>query len=152
MSLRDLLELDVDAKKIGLSEERISKIVPVLRSYTSFWREYPDLFVDFLTGDREGTLHLYFYQRVFMRAVMRHKYVYAVFPRAYSKSFLAMLVLMIRCILYPRAQLFVTSGGKAPGPQPLKECVVKLQGILESKSDGDKLSTLEVVLFTKAFH
>ena len=24
------------------------------------------------------------------------------------------------------------------------ECVVKLQGILESKSDGDKLSTLEV--------
>jgi hypothetical protein len=35
-----------------------------------------------------------------------------VFPRAYSKSFLSVLVLMIRCILYPRAKLFVTSGGK----------------------------------------
>lgn len=126
MSLRDLLELDVDAKKIGLSEERISKIVPVLRSYTSFWREYPDLFVDFLTGDREGTLHLYFYQRVFMRAVMRHKYVYAVFPRAYSKSFLAMLVLMIRCILYPRAQLFVTSGGKEQAAGIIKEKVEEI--------------------------
>ena len=43
-----------------------------------------------------------------------------------------------------KGSLLVTSGGKAPGPQPLKECVVKLQGILESKSDGDKLSTLEV--------
>ena len=40
------------------------------------------------------------------------------------------------------AQL-VTSGGKAPGPQPLKECVLKLTGILESKQTGEKLTTLE---------
>ena len=38
----------------------------------------------------------------------------------------------------------VTSGGKAPGPQPLKECIFKLQSILESKEDGSKLSTVEV--------
>lgn len=38
----------------------------------------------------------------------------------------------------------VTSGGKAPGPQPLKECLIKLTGILEAKEDGDNLSTLEV--------
>ena len=38
----------------------------------------------------------------------------------------------------------VTSGGKAPGPQPLKECLMKLQGILDSKEDGDKLSSIEV--------
>jgi len=37
----------------------------------------------------------------------------------------------------------VTSGGKAPGPQPLKECILKITGILEAKEDGDKLSTLE---------
>ena len=37
----------------------------------------------------------------------------------------------------------VTSGGKAPGPQPLKECIVKIKGILENKSDGENLSTLE---------
>ena len=40
------------------------------------------------------------------------------------------------------AQL-VTSGGKAPGPQPLKECVLKLTGILEAKETGEKLTTLE---------
>ena len=38
----------------------------------------------------------------------------------------------------------VTSGGKAPGPQPLKECLIKLQGILDAKGDGDKLSPIEV--------
>ena len=38
----------------------------------------------------------------------------------------------------------VTSGGKAPGPQPLKECLMKLQGILDAKEDGDKLSSIEV--------
>ena len=38
----------------------------------------------------------------------------------------------------------VTSGGKAPGPQPLKECLVKIDGILQTKDNGDKLTTLEV--------
>jgi hypothetical protein len=34
------------------------------------------------------------------------------FPRAYSKSFLSMMALMIRCVLYPNSHLFVTTGGK----------------------------------------
>lgn len=38
----------------------------------------------------------------------------------------------------------VTSGGKAPGPQPLKDCIHNIQGILDSKIDGTKLTTLEV--------
>jgi len=38
----------------------------------------------------------------------------------------------------------VTSGGKAPGPQPLKECLVKIEGILGSKENGEKLKPIEV--------
>ena len=38
----------------------------------------------------------------------------------------------------------ITSGGKAPGPQPLKECLVKIQGILDTKEEGDKLEPIEV--------
>lgn len=38
----------------------------------------------------------------------------------------------------------VTSGGKAPGPEPLKECLFNLQKILDRKENGEKLSTLEV--------
>lgn len=44
----------------------------------------------------------------------------------------------------PKGSLLVTSGGKAPGPQPLKECLVKVQGLLEGKESGDRLTTTEV--------
>ena len=44
----------------------------------------------------------------------------------------------------PKGARLVTSGGKAPGPQPLKECLLKIKGILDAKDDGAKLTTLEV--------
>lgn len=44
----------------------------------------------------------------------------------------------------PKGARLVTSGGKAPGPQPLKECLIKLEGILDSKEDGEKLRPIEV--------
>ena len=44
----------------------------------------------------------------------------------------------------PKGARLVTSGGKAPGPQPLKECLLKIEGLLSSKEDGDNLTTLEV--------
>lgn len=113
MALQDLLALSQSKDKIGLSEERVNAIIPVARQYISFWREYPDIFIDFLLKDRNPqNFKFFFYQRVFLRICMRHQYVYAVFPRAYSKSFLSMMVLMCRCVLYPGCKLFVTSGGK----------------------------------------
>ena len=113
MALTDLVSLSLDSvKKVGLSEERIKSQKDKLRQYIAFWREYPDIFVDFLCGSNPENFHLFFYQRVFLRAVMRHRYAYATFPRAYSKSFLSVLVLMLRCILYPGSHLFVTTGGK----------------------------------------
>ena len=44
----------------------------------------------------------------------------------------------------PKGARLVTSGGKAPGPQPLKECLIKVEGILQSKEDGDALTSLEI--------
>lgn len=89
MALQDLLNISQSRKKVGLSEERVEAILPIARKYISFWREYPDIFVDFMVrgnteeNKEDGSFHFYFYQRVFLRAVMRHQYVYAVFPRAY---------------------------------------------------------------------
>lgn len=37
----------------------------------------------------------------------------------------------------------VTAGGKAPGPEPLKICLVHVQAILDRKHDGEKLTSLE---------
>ena len=44
----------------------------------------------------------------------------------------------------PKGARLITSGGKAPGPQPLRECLVKVKGILHEKSYGDKLLPVEV--------
>lgn len=130
MTLQELLDLSAPKKKVGISEERIQAVVPVMRQYISFWREYPDLFVDFLQtgGDptRKKSLNFFFYQRVFMRATARHKYAYMVFPRAYSKSFLSILVMMCRCVLYPGAHMFVTSGGKQQTAGIIKEKVEEI--------------------------
>ena len=115
MALQDLMELSLSkgGKKMGLSEERIRESLPIIRQYIAYWREYPDMFVEFLCGPTNPeNFHLFFYQRLFLRAVMRHRYAYATFPRAYSKSFLSVLILMLRCVLYPGAHLFVTTGGK----------------------------------------
>jgi hypothetical protein len=48
MALQNLLDLSQKRQKIGISEERIAAIKPVLRQYIAFWREYPDMFIDFL--------------------------------------------------------------------------------------------------------
>lgn len=112
MSLKNLLSLNSSfGKKQGLSEERIYAQIDNLRKRISFWREYPDLFVDEIKGP-DCNFEFYTYQRVFLRVIMRHKYVYATFPRAFSKSFLSMMGLMLRAILFPGSQLFVTTGGK----------------------------------------
>lgn len=127
MSLESLLNTSSSTKKIGISKERVELIKPKMRQYIAFWREYPDLFVDFMqTGgdpNKELTFRLFFYQRVFLRIAARYKYVYAVYPRAYSKSFLSVLIQMIRCILYPGAHVFSTAGGKEQAAQILQEKV-----------------------------
>ena len=43
----------------------------------------------------------------------------------------------------PKGAMLVTSGGKAPGPQPLKECLLKIEGMLIEKENGTHLTTLE---------
>ena len=121
MALQDLMNLSLDKnqKKIGISPERVDMIKSQLREYISFWREYPDLFVDFMQtgGDSEKekdlTFKLFFYQRVFLRAAMRFKYVYAVYPRAYSKSFLSVMALIVRCILYPGVHYLLPQEAKS---------------------------------------
>lgn len=136
MALQDLLDLSnsKQRQKIGFSEERIKAIIPIARQYVSFWREYPDIFVDFMqTGHNpeiKPKLELRFYQRVFMRVAMRYRYVYAVYPRGYSKSFLAVLILIVRAVLYPGAKLFTSAGGKQQAAGILAEKVNEILDLI----------------------
>ena len=63
MALADLMKLSLskDNKKVGLSEERLKAAIPVGRQYIAFWREYPDIFVEFLCGpENKENFHLFF--------------------------------------------------------------------------------------------
>ena len=44
----------------------------------------------------------------------------------------------------PKGAMLVTSGGKAPGPQPLKDCIHNITKVLDAKENRQKLTTLEV--------
>ena len=112
MSLKALLDLSSSQiRKDEVSEERIKKVLPELRARIAFYREYPDIFVDDIKGP-DCTFKFRFTQRIFLRAIMRHKYVYCVFTRGFSKSFLAIMGLMLKAILFPGSKVFVTTGGK----------------------------------------
>ena len=42
-----------------------------------------------------------------------------------------------------KGERLITSGGVAPGPEPLKICLAHIEAILERKKDGEKLTSLE---------
>lgn len=44
----------------------------------------------------------------------------------------------------PKGARLVTAGGKAPGPDPLKVCLTRIESMLNNKSNGQKLTPLEV--------
>lgn len=43
-----------------------------------------------------------------------------------------------------KGSILITSGGKAPGAQPLIECITHIKGIFESIKDGERLTSLNV--------
>jgi ribonucleoside-triphosphate reductase len=43
----------------------------------------------------------------------------------------------------PKGAQLITSGGKAPGSEPLKECLFQIQKIFDRKQNGEKLSSVE---------
>lgn len=112
-------------KELYLTEERVKANIPEFTKLVSFWREYPDMFIDMIKGE-DSKFEFFFYQRVFLRAAMRHRYFFGTFTRAFSKSFLAVLLNMIKCILYPGIKVFITSGGKEQAAGIAKEKVLEL--------------------------
>ena len=147
-----LKKLDIKTSgKEEITEGRIKDALPNLRKQFSFFRQYPDVFLDMIKDPNEK-FEFYFYQRFFLRCAMRHRYMYATFPRAYSKSFLSIMALYLRCIFYPNSKLFIVSGGKEQSAKIASEKIEELwkffpslrNEIIEGSNDP------EVIEFVKA--
>lgn len=95
------------------TEAFLREHVDDLRELIAYWRVYPDRLIDFYCSlNPNNNFKLFFYQRLFLRCLMRHKNLYATFVRAWSKSFISVMGLMLKCILYPDAKVFSVAGGK----------------------------------------
>nr|DAO79491.1 MAG TPA: Terminase large subunit [Caudoviricetes sp.] len=120
MTIGIIEQMKETTSKEVLTEGRVKRIVPVFRRAISFYREYPDIYIDSITSP-DSNFALFFYQRVMLRAVMRYKYVYGTFTRAFSKSFLCVGANLLRCIFFPGAKLFIASGSKEQSANIAKE-------------------------------
>jgi hypothetical protein len=77
----------------------------------SIFTAYPDVFLDFITPE-DSNFGLFFYQRVTLRSIMRYKDIYVTAPRAFSKSFITILGLILQCIFMPGTKRFICAPGK----------------------------------------
>jgi len=92
------------------------------RELCSYFRYYPDRFLDYISGD-EPRIELYFYQRVYLRIMMRYRKVFLTATRGTSKSFLQNLAFVLKCIMYPRTKLFCCAPGKEQAAKITADCL-----------------------------
>jgi hypothetical protein len=95
---------------------------PKWKEMCSYFRYYPDHFIDFISPP-DSKVKLYFYQRVYLRIMMRYRKVYLTATRGTSKSFLENLCFVLKCIFYPGTKLFVTAPGKEQAAKISQDCL-----------------------------
>lgn len=92
------------------------------RELCSYFRFYPDRFLDYISGDNPK-IELYYYQRVYLRIMMRYRKVFLTATRGTSKSFLQNLAFVLKCIMYPRTKLFCCAPGKEQSAKISADCL-----------------------------
>lgn len=108
-----------------LTEPYLEKNKSEIENLMSYFTAYPDLFLDLITPESEN-INLFFYQRIVLRAIMRFKRVYVVACRAFSKSFITILALVLQCIFMPGTKRFICAPGKGQSAQIAKEKLAEI--------------------------
>ena len=91
----------------------------------SIFTAYPDIYLD-LIKPQDSSFGLFFYQRITLRALMRFKDIYVTAPRAFSKSFITILALILQCIFMPGTKRFICAPNKTQAAQIAKEKIVEI--------------------------
>lgn len=112
-------------KGVLLNQKRIEDNRALYEYYCNLWTAYPDLFLDLISLEDER-IELYFYQRIFLRAAMRFSYHYCTAPRAFSKTFLSILALFLKCMFQPRSKIFICSPAKSQAAKVAKEKIIEI--------------------------
>lgn len=89
----------------------------------NYWLTYPDYFVDMITP-KDSHFHLFFFQRIILRAMSRGSNVFMTFSRGTSKSFLADLNRYLTCMFVPRHNTTITAGTNKQAAEIAKQKIV----------------------------
>lgn len=122
VGMRDGIEIE---KGVALTTEWMIENEKRLRDVMSYFTAYPDMFLDFITPTGSG-FQLFFYQRITLRVMMRFKDIYLTAPRAFSKTFITILSLILQCILLPGTRRFICSPGKSQSAAIAKEKIYEI--------------------------
>lgn len=108
-----------------INENKIAdfeSLKPKWKELCSYWREYPDHFIDFISPP-DCKIQLYFYQRIYLRIMMRYKKVFITGTRGTSKSFLENLCFVLKCIMYSGTKLFICAPKKEQAAKISQDCL-----------------------------
>lgn len=106
-----------------LTKKRVNAHFQEVGNYLNQLAAYPDILVDLMTP-RTSHFHLFFFQRLMMRAMERSTLCYEVFSRGTSKSFLADLDRYLHCMFVPRHHTTITAGTNKQAAEIAKQKVV----------------------------
>ena len=113
----------VESRRVNQKQiEDFQKNKEKWRELCSYFRWYPDKFIDFIAPDN-ALIKLYFYQRVYLRIIFRYRKVFITATRGTSKSFLVNLAFLLLCIMYPRSKWFCCAPGKEQAARITQECL-----------------------------
>ena len=112
-------------KGIALNEVYLQDNKEDIGNVMSIFSAYPDLYLD-LIKPQDSSFTLFFYQRITLRALMRFKDIYVTAPRAFSKSFITILALILQCIFIPGTKRFICAPNKTQAAQIAKEKIVEI--------------------------
>jgi len=91
----------------------------------SFFREYPDYFIDFIRTENTR-FRLTPFQRVFLRAFFRKKKVGIVASRGISKTYIDVMAHYLKCIMYPNSSICLAMPTKTQSAKVVEEKVEEL--------------------------
>ena len=138
--LRDGLPVE---KGIELTTDFLDANEELIEKYLNFWMLYPDLYLESISP-QNSPIHLFFYQRICLRASMRYRYHSFTATRATSKSFLALLSLILRAIFLPGSKLFTCSDVKSTAIKVTKQKLDEIFAwwpLLAKEVKSQKMST-----------
>ena len=115
-------------KGVSLTENYLESIEDLLKKYINYFIQYPDMFLDMIKP-QDTYFNLFFYQRIVLRALMKYKEVYVTACRAFSKSFLTILGMMLQCIFMPRTKRFICAPAKNQSAQIAKEKIFEIYAL-----------------------